>query len=574
MKEHGIDPCELEVHWDCPACKNTGWLNHRMNRQLPMVASTNLTAGEIDDSYGPSRFVTEMSAGFFDGAGTPSEIAPAPTGCGVCLFPEKGNTVPLSNTARKESHRMSQEQQRAPLFEALLSYTQTVRAPLHIPGHKMGRAAPPSWRSFLGEQALSIDLTEAPGLDDLHAPEGVIAKAQALAAKAFGAQHSSFLVGGTTAGLHALILTACRPGDAIAIPRNAHRSILGALVLAGAHPHWVRVAFDPNLGVATHLDTNSLAQALPGARAAVLIHPTYYGVTSNAADVIGQVHEAGLPVLVDEAHGSHFGFHPDLPASSLALGADGVVQSLHKTGGSLTQSSICHLGKGGLLSDTRLREMLRLVQSTSPSYLLMASLDLARRELALNGEALWERALELARQGRHRLAELKGIRVHESNDPTKLLIDIRGRGITGFQAAELLWTRYGVAVEASGLTYILAVLTPGDSPASIDALVGGVDRLPFGPGSPALPPEPPWPEVVCSPREAYLGGKCSVPLVQAAGRIAAELVAPYPPGIPVVAPGERLTPAVIDYLSQAAAAGYHLQGPADPHLRSIQVMEE
>jgi len=469
---------------------------------------------------------------------------------------------------------MRQEQQRAPLFEALQAYTRQVRAPMHIPGHKMGRAAPEAWRSFLGEQALSIDLTEAPGLDDLHAPEGVIAEAQSLAAEAFGAERSFFLVGGTTAGLHALILTACRPGDAIAVPRNAHRSILGAMVLAGARPHWVRVAFDPELGVATHMEESALAQALPGSKAALLIHPTYYGTTSKAADLIRQVHEAGLPVLVDEAHGSHFRFHPDLPPASLALGADGVVQSLHKTGGSLTQSSICHVGRGARLSESRLREMLRLVQSTSPSYLLMASLDLARRELALHGEALWERALDLARSARKRLEALKGIRIHPTSDPTKLLIDTRGRGIAGFQAADLLWSQHGVAVEASGLTYLLAVLTPGDTPDSIDALVGAIDQLPFGPGVPESPPEPPWPEIVVAPREAYLSAKRSVPLAQAVGRIAAELVAPYPPGIPVVAPGERLTPAVLDYLAKAAAAGHHLQGPADPHLRSIQVMEE
>lgn len=469
---------------------------------------------------------------------------------------------------------MMERQQRAPLFEALLAYTKTVRAPMHIPGHKMGKAAPPAWRSFLGEQALSIDMTEAPGLDDLHAPEGVIAEAQALAAEAFGADRSFFLVGGTTAGLHALILSACRPGQAIAVPRHAHRSILGAMVLAGVRPHWVRVAFDPELGVATNQEPASLQAALAGASAAVLVHPTYYGVASRLESEIAAIHQASIPVLVDSAHGSHLGLHPALPPSALSLGADGVVQSLHKTGGSLTQSSICHLGQGSLLSESRLREMLRLVQSTSPSYLLMASLDLARRELALNGQANWERAVELALTARRRLEAIPGVRVHPTDDPTKLLIGVKGRGITGFQAAEHLWSSAGVAVEASGLTYLLAVLTPGDTPESIDTLVGAVASLPVGDHPPMLPPEPPWPEVVLSPREAYLGRKESVPLTEAVGRIAAELVAPYPPGIPVVAPGERLTAEVVHYLRQAAEAGYHLQGPADPHLHRIQVMGE
>lgn len=468
---------------------------------------------------------------------------------------------------------MSQNQQSAPLFEALCHYVASVKAPLHIPGHKMGRAAPPAWRQFLGDRALSIDLTEAPGLDDLHAPEGAIAEAHALAAEAFGAGRSFFLVGGTTAGLHGLILAACKPGDTIAVPRHAHRSVLGALVLSGARPHWVRTKFHEELDIATQLDQESLERALPGAAAALLVHPTFYGITGPASAEIALIHRHGIPALVDEAHGSHFAFHPALPPSALSLGADGVVQSVHKTGGSLTQSSICHLGRVSRLQPERLSEMLRLVQSTSPSYLLMASLDLARRHLALSGQAEWERALALAEGARQRLEAIQGIRIHRTDDPTKLLIDIRGKGLTGFQTAEWLWSQ-GVAVESSGLGYVLAVLSPGDSPESIDHLVRAVTALPEGPGAPARPPEPPWPEVVLTPREAYLGSKVSVPLAEARGRIAAELVAPYPPGIPVVAPGERLTSDVIAYLQHAVSAGHHLQGPADPQLRSIQVVRE
>lgn len=469
---------------------------------------------------------------------------------------------------------MGEEQRCAPLFEALLAYREAVRAPMHVPGHKMGRAAPPEWRSFFGEQALSIDLTEAPGLDDLHAPEGVIARAQSLAAAAFGADRSFFLVGGTTAGLHALILAACRPGEALAVPRHAHRSVLGALVLAGVRPHWVRVAFDPEFGVATQPDAASLEAALQGAAAALLVNPTYYGISAGLAEAIQQVHRHGLPVLVDEAHGSHFRFHPALPPAALDLGADGVVQSLHKTGGSLTQSSICHLGRGSRIGGERLQEMLRLVQTTSPSYLLMASLDVARRELALRGKELWERALTLADEARRRLSAIRGIRVAPADDPTKLLIDVRGRGISGFEAAEILWQRGGVAVEASGFTWVLAVVTPGDTAESVRLLVDGVAALPVGSRRFEMPGEPPWPEVVVPPREAYLGKKVFISLKEASGRVAAEFVAPYPPGIPVVAPGERLTPAVLEYLQRATLAGHHLQGPADPRLESIQVMEE
>lgn len=473
-----------------------------------------------------------------------------------------------------EGGSLAEEQSRTPLFAALKAYAARVRAPLHVPGHKMGRGAPAEWREFLGPNALAIDLTEAPGLDDLHAPEGVIAEAQELAARAFGAWRSYFLVGGTTAGLHALILAACRPGEAIAVPRNAHRSVLGALILAGARPRWVRVAFDPELGIATGPVLPSLKEALPGAAAAVLVHPTYYGITGDTAAAIDLIHRAGLPALVDEAHGAHFPFHPSLPPPALQLGADGVVQSLHKTGGSLTQSSLCHLGHGSRIAPERLQEMLRLVQTTSPSYLLMASLDLARRELALAGRAAWDRTLELAWEARRRIDAIPGLRVRPTDDPTKLLIDVRGRGTSGFRAAEWLWEEAGVAVEAAGLTYLLAVLSPGDSREEIECLVAGLERLPAEGGVPALPPEPPWPEVVLPPREAYLARKERVPLHQAEGRVAAELVAPYPPGIPVVAPGERLTREVLDYLRHAVRAGWHLQGPADPALRTIQVVEE
>jgi arginine decarboxylase len=479
----------------------------------------------------------------------------------------------MTRKAWKEPSCAVLHQKQAPLFDAVRAYAQRVRAPLHVPGHKLGQAAPGPWREFVGESALSIDLTEAPGLDDLHAPEGVIAEAQALAAEAFGAERSFFLVGGTTAGLHGLILTACKPGDTVAVPRHAHRSVLGALILSGANPAWVRTTFHEELDIATNVDMASLRSALERAAAAVLVHPTYYGVASHLSAEIALVHQHGLPVLVDEAHGAHFAFHPHLPPSALSMGADGVVQSTHKTGGSLTQSSMCHLGKGHRLNEERLRAMLRLVQSTSPSYLLMASLDAARRDLALYGQELWERALQLAATARCRLEALPGVRVYPSDDPTKLVIDLRRRGLRGFAASDLLWEQ-GVAVESAGQGYVLAVLTPGDSPDTVDTLISAVAALPDGPGVPPRPPEPPWPEVVISPREAYLGEKQPVPLAEAAGRIAAELVAPYPPGIPVVAPGERLTPDVLAYLRHAVAAGHHLQGPADSHLQTIQVVRE
>jgi arginine decarboxylase len=467
---------------------------------------------------------------------------------------------------------VSLDQQRAPLYEAICRYRESVRAALHVPGHKLGQAAPPALRSEFGP-ALGMDLTEAPGLDDLHAPEGPITEAQALAAQAFGAAESFFLVGGTTAGLHALVLAAVRPGEAILVPRHAHRSIVGALILAGVRPVWAPVRFHERLDIAMGVDPDAFRAALPAVKAALLVHPTYYGVAGAIGPLIEAAHQQGIPVLVDEAHGSHFRFHPALPPDALSLGADGVVQSTHKTGGSLTQSSLCHLGQGARLSAPRLKEMLRLVQSTSPSYLLMASLDLARRELALHGQERWAEAIELAQQARTRIEQLPGLELFPTDDPTKLLIGVAGRRLTGFAAADLLWEA-GVAVETAGYGYLLAVLTPGDTAETIDRLVSALANLPEG-RQPLAPWEPPpTPETVLLPREAYLGEKVFVPLREAVGRIAAEMIAPYPPGIPVVVPGERLTSDLLAYLERSLAAGAHLQGPADPTLTRIQVVKE
>lgn len=464
------------------------------------------------------------------------------------------------------------DQRRTPLYEAVSRYRDQVQGPFHVPGHKLGAAAPPALRAELGG-ALGLDLTEAPGLDDLHAPEGAIAEAEALAAEAFGAASSYFLVGGTTAGLHALLLAAVQPGEAILVPRNAHRSILGAIILAGASPVWAPVQFHPELDVATGVDPAAFIRLLPGVQAALLVHPTYYGMTSEIAPLIEAAHAHGLSVLVDEAHGSHFHFHPELPPDALSLGADGVVQSTHKTGGSLTQSSLCHVGKGARLSGARLREMLRLVQSTSPSYLLMASLDLARRHLVMTGREEWERTLELARRAAGRIEELPGLQVYPTADPTKLLIGVRGRRLNGFAAAEHLW-QAGIAVETAGLGYILAVMTPGDSPQTVESLIKALNELPYGDQAlPAWAP-PPTAEAVLLPREAYLGAKESIPLTSAVGRIAAEMIAPYPPGIPVVVPGERIHPELITYLQAGRGLGAHFQGPSDPTLTRIQVVKE
>lgn len=472
---------------------------------------------------------------------------------------------------------MPLHQSAAPLFEALQDYRRRAPAIFHVPGHKQGRGAPTEWRSTIGRQALAIDLTEAPGLDDLHAPEGVIAQAQALAAKAFRAGSSHFLVGGSTAGLHAMILAAARPGETVLVPRNAHRSVLGAIILAGVNPIWIQPEYAEGLDIALGLRSGTVTEMVadhPSTRALLLVHPTFYGITSPLREQIGAAHAAGVAVIADEAHGTHFSFAPRMPEPALAAGVDGTVQSLHKTGGSLTQSALCHLAQGSRISPTRLQEMLRLVQTTSPSYILMASLDVARRDLVLRGEALWTRAVELAARVRERLGGLVySVPAGYTADPTKVVVDVRNLKMTGFAAARQLWEQ-GVAVESAGYGFFLLVLSPGDTRTSVDRLLRAVRSLRAEGSGPSSLGPPPRTVSLLSPREAYLGAKQSVPLASAVDRVAAELVAPYPPGIPVLVPGERVTGETVAFLTRAVQTGHHLQGPADPSLRTIQVVKE
>lgn len=466
---------------------------------------------------------------------------------------------------------MALDQRRAPLFEELCRHIKMVPTSFHVPGHKRRPSLTDKMHAITDLRKL--DLTEVGALDDLHAPAGVILEAQSLAAKAFGAAETFFIVGGSTAGLHALMLAAVNPGQPVALPRNAHRALVGALILSGARPVWIDIQMDEELGLGGSVRASSLIQALSGAKALFLTHPTYFGKGENLTAEINAAHERQVPVIVDEAHGTHFKFHPSFPASALSSGADATVQSTHKTGGSLTQSSMCHLGHQDRIDGNRVRDMLRLVQSTSPSYLLMASLDVARRELALYGHRDWQRALELAETARRQIAAVSGISVAEVDDPTRLVIDVRARGITGWRASQTLLEQ-GIGVEMSGPGYFLAIITPADTPQGIEKLIAAIRRLPAGKEAIGLPPAPPSPEVVATPREAYLGPKRLLPLRQAQGRIAAEMVAPYPPGISVLVPGERITPDVVGYLQYLSDIGYPVQGPQDPRLTQIQVLEE
>lgn len=482
---------------------------------------------------------------------------------------------------------MHNKQSRAPLFEALVAHNAKNPANFHTPGHRQGRGLPEDLLSLGGQALYRLDLTEIPGLDDLHNPRCAIARAQELAAALYGADRSFFLVNGTTVGIQGLLTAVVGRGEVI-IPRNAHRSVLGGMVVSGADPVYILPEIIPEFGVDCGISPMKLHRALeehPCAAAVLAVHPNYYGVAGDLAGQIQVAHGLDRPLLVDEAHGAHLRFHRRLPEDAMAAGADASVQSTHKLGGSLTQSSMLHL-RGGLVDAGGVAAALRLLQTTSPSYLLLASLDLARSQMALRGEDLLERSLELAGGVRQRLSRVSGLSLLAEEhlpegacglDLTKLVISVRELGLTGYQARDLLAERYRVFVEMADAVNVVAFVSIGATWEDCDALVRAMQDLAVREQRPVTAPLPEAPTGYIKrmkPRDAWFSPALQVSLTEAGGRICAETVAVYPPGIPAVNPGEEITPEIVEYLSAVSKLGLPCQGPSDPTLKTIKVVVE
>lgn len=475
-------------------------------------------------------------------------------------------------------------QNKAPLYDALFLHTGEAAARLHVPGHRQGAALPAALKGRDGRDLYEFDLTELPGLDDLHRPNGAIEGAARLAARAFGAWRTFFLVNGSTVGIHALMTAV--GGKKLLVPRDAHRSVIGGLVLSGAEPAYVWPGLVPGFAIPAGFDTTRYASALaehPDAAAVLAVYPNYYGVAGDLAGLARLCRAAGKPLLADEAHGAHLRFHEGLPADAMTAGADASVQSTHKFGGSLTQSSMLHLAGPGF--EKAVVGALNLLQTTSPSYILMASLDLARRQMALEGEKLLQRALELARYVRGRLEKISGIAVlavsdlscGQSLDYTKLVISVRDLGLTGFQAAEILSERHRIFVEMADRNNLVACVTIGATREDCDSLASALKELALrkgAGGSVCRFPEIPAARQVMLPRAAWFAAAEAVPLREAAGRVSAETAAVHPPGIPVLIPGEEITGDVLDYLRAARRLGLTFHGPADPMLKNLMVVIE
>lgn len=480
------------------------------------------------------------------------------------------------------------DQARAPLLEALISYAQQDKVPFHTPGHKQGRGVARKFKGFVGENLFKMDLTVLEEVDCLFHPVGVIREAQELAAKAYGADRSFFLLNGTSGGNHAMLMTPANPGDSILVCRHAHRSILAALILTGVRPIYILPELDEDLPVIKNLTPQSVRKALedhPEVKGLLIVSPNYHGVCADLMEMAAALHEKGKLLLVDEAHGPHLHFHPGLPPSAMASGADMAVQSTHKIIAGMTQASLLHARKQR--TDLRdLESVLRLLGTTSPSYILMASLDAARMQMATQGKKLLDRALNLAGKARQAINKMGGLYSFTEEDvapfpldATKLTVKVSGLGLTGYEALNILNREYDVQPEMADLDRVLFIITFADGEKDIERLLAGLEKL-ARKHRKAMPlfKKPGYPELdihlAMSPREAFFARQATVPFKEAVGKVSTELFAIYPPGLPVIAPGELITREAYEYLKEMEGLGGILDGPADKNLNYARIVEE
>ncbi|MDO3409337.1 aminotransferase class I/II-fold pyridoxal phosphate-dependent enzyme [Saccharibacillus sp. CPCC 101409] len=483
---------------------------------------------------------------------------------------------------------------RTPLFTALRRHADQNPVQFHIPGHKKGMGTDPEFREFIGDNALSIDLINIAPLDDLHQPMGVIEEAQQLAADAFGATHTFFSVQGTSSAIITMILSVCGPGDKIIVPRNVHKSVLGAIIYAGAKPVFIAPERDTNLGIDHGITVSSVKKALKlhgDAKALLVINPTYYGVCADLQQIVALSHSYGVPVLVDEAHGVLIHFHDQLPLSAMQAGADMAATSVHKLGGSMTQSSVLNVNtRNGYINPKRVQTVISMLTTTSTSYILLASLDTARRQLALNGYAMAERALDFADYARSAINQIEGLYCFGEEiigseatydyDPTKITIQVRRLGITGYEAENWLRDNHNIEVEMSDMYNILCLITAGDNEGTIRILLDALremsqEFLHQGKAVKELVVKiPDIPHLALLPRDAFYGETESIPFKDSADRIIAEFIYVYPPGIPILLPGEVITQENIDYITDHVEVGLPVKGPEDRSVQFVKVIVE
>ena len=479
-------------------------------------------------------------------------------------------------------------QDRAPIAEAMKAYAGDGALAFHTPGPKQGLGAHALLRELITAQGLREEVSLMEELDDLHAPSGCIREAQELAAELYGADAAYFMVNGTTGAVHTMLLAALSPGDTVLVPRNAHRSMMGGILLSGARPVFLSPEIDGEWGIPMGLSVETVREAIeqhPDAKALALVSPTYYGVASDLREIAKILHANGMLLLVDEAHGAHLKFHEGLPVQAMDSGADLAAQSTHKLLGSLTQSSML-LGRKGRVDFSRVQEAASLLQSTSPNYLLLASLDIARMQMAMEGKERIARAVRLSEGLRKAVRGLDGLESFGQEivgnpgvcglDATKVTISVRGLALTGMEAERILRHQYKVQCELSDPYNLLFILSMADTETELASLVGalqGLARNHHEKETFSVSMElPEIPEQRMLPREAFFADKERVALERAAGRVSAEQVVFYPPGIPVLCPGELVSRDLIAYIRRMQGLGRRIVGAEDAELRTLRVI--
>ena len=480
------------------------------------------------------------------------------------------------------------DQHKTPLFQAVREHVRLNAIPLQIPGHKHGHGLE-EYKAFVGENVLRMDLNQTRGIDILWDPTAVITEAEALLAEACQAGAAFFLVNGTTSGVQAMIMSTCAQGDRIILPRNVHKSIFNALILSGAQPVYVLPEISNDLGIVLSVKPTQMTKAIaanPEAKAVLTINPSYYGITTALPPIVAAARQHRTPVLADEAHGTHMHFHQRFPLSAMQAGADLSAVSLHKTGGSLTQSSALLLNKDSVIEPQYVRQVLNLTYTTSPSYVLLCSLDVARKQLATTGTGILAQLLEMLHWTRGEINKIDGLFAPDQDyftrsgdfsfDETKLLVNVRQIGLTGYEVEKLLARDYHILVELADMYNILAITGLGEQRAYLAAFVDAlreIARQARGSEIKQLAVSQFDPAIALQPREAFYSAKKAKPLEECAGEIAGEMIMVYPPGIPLVSMGEVITAEIIEYIKLLKQEQCTLQGTADPCVGEIMVLD-
>lgn len=478
------------------------------------------------------------------------------------------------------------KQDKTPILDALEKLRQMRIVPFDVPGHKRGKGNA-DLTDFLGERCMSVDVNSMKMLDNLCHPVSVIKEAEELAAEAFHADHAFFMVNGTTSAVQCMILSAVKKGDKIILPRNVHRSVINALILCGAIPIYVNPETNHELGISLGMSLSEVAKAIsknPDAKAVLVNNPTYYGICSNIKAITELAHRHGMLMLADEAHGTHFYFGENLPISAMDAGADIASVSMHKSGGSLTQSSFLLIGNN--MNEGYVRQIINLTQTTSGSYLLLSSLDISRKNLAVNGKSIFNEVYQLAQYAREEINKIGDYYAYSSElvngdtiydfDVTKLSVNTLNVGLAGIEVYSILRDEYDIQVEFGDVGNILAYISVGDTKRNIERLVSSLSEIRRRykkDKTGMMRYEYINPEVVVAPQEAFYAEKEAIPIENSKGRICSEFVMCYPPGIPILAPGEQITKDILDYIAYVKDKGCLLTGPQDMEIKYLNVLK-